>query len=176
MSAIVVRLADAEDLEAINAIYNHYVPVSTTTYDYEPMTLDERRQWFEGRETIHPVTVAVAEGRVVGWGSLHTFRKKDGYRTTVENSVYVHPDRHRCGIGSTVLADLIERARRLGLHAIVAGVDAEQLASLALHAKFGFREVGRITEIARKFDRWLDVIFMELLLDEGGAAASKKLV
>src|SRR5687768_14651654 len=101
-----IRLANDSDLPAINAIYNHYVPVSTTTYDYEPMTPERRRRWFAERETIHPVTVAYYDepssppvpspqppaSDIVGWGSLHTFRNKPGYRRTVENSVYVHPD------------------------------------------------------------------------------------
>ena len=163
-----IRLATAADLPAINDIYNHYVPISTTTYDIQPMSLETRRKWFDDRDPIHPVTVAChdeAPQEVLGWGSLHTFRNKPGYRRTVENSVYVHPDRQREGIGSAILLDQIERAKALGLHVIVAGIDAEQLASLALHYKHGFREVGRFGQIGHKFDRWLDVIFMELLLE-----------
>jgi phosphinothricin acetyltransferase len=176
-----IRLATAADLAAINDIYNHYVPISTTTYDIQPMSLDARRQWFETRDPIHPVTVACdaddesssppasslqpTASPIVGWGSLHTFRNKPGYRLTVENSVYVHPDRQREGIGSAILLDQIERAKALGLHAIIAGIDAEQTPSLALHYKHGFREVGRFGQIGHKFDRWLDVIFMELLLE-----------
>jgi len=159
-----IRLATESDLPAINAIYNYYVPISTTTYDLEPMSMDERRRWFAGRASLHPVTVACRGDEVVGWGSLHTFRNKPGYRLTVENSVYVHPDRQRMGVGSAILADQIERARRLGLHTIVAGIDAEQTASIALHAKHGFREVGNFPEVGRKFDRWLDAIFMQLIL------------
>jgi len=175
-----IRLATAADLPAINDIYNHYVPISTTTYDYEPMPLEERQRWFERHESIHPVTVAYHDDSdslpqdsslkpqaspIVGWGSLHTFRHKPGYRLTVENSVYVHPDNQRDGIGSAILLDQIARARALGLRAIIAGIDAEQTASLGLHYKHGFREVGRFGQIGYKFDRWLDVVFMELLLE-----------
>jgi L-amino acid N-acyltransferase YncA len=167
---MLVRLATAADLAAINDIYNHYVANSTTTYDEQPMTMDERRQWLEGRQPIHPVTVATefdAAGHetVVGYGSLHTFRAKRGYRFTVENSVYVRPDRHRQGVGSDILADQITRAKALGLHAIVAGIDASQAASLAIHAKHGFVEVGRFPQIGHKFGQWLDVVFMERLLE-----------
>ena len=190
MPTVLVRLAAEEDLPAINDIYNHYVQVSTTTYDWEPKSIEDRRTWFAPREPIHPVTVAVrvidssprlqppassltppASGLrppaspILGWGSLHTFRGKIGYRHTVENSVYVHPDHQRAGIGSAILLDQIARARAAGLHAIVAGVDAVQSASLALHLKHGFREVGRFPEVGRKFDRWLDVIFLQLVLD-----------
>jgi phosphinothricin acetyltransferase len=161
---MLIRLATADDLEAINAIYNHYVSVSTTTYDEEPTTLEERRQAFESRQPIHPLTIAVRDGAVVGYGSLHPFRARHGYRFVVENSVYVHPDHHRQGIGSAILVDLIDRARALGLHAIVAGIDAEQAASVAIHAKHGFQHVARFPEIGRKFGRWLDVVFMELIL------------
>src|SRR5262245_39675604 len=100
---LTVRLATAADLEAINAIYNHYVATSPTMYDDEPTSLEERRQSFESRPPIHPLTVACltdASGeKIVGYGSLHTFRGKRGYRFVVENSVYVHPDHHRRGIG-----------------------------------------------------------------------------
>jgi phosphinothricin acetyltransferase len=170
-----VRLATEADLKAINAIYNHYVPISTTTYDLKPMTLAQRRKWFKGREEIHPVTVAlradaagdsadVQEKPIVGWGSLNWWRAKPGYRLTVENSVYVHPDHQRAGVGSAILLDQIERARQLGIHVIVAGIDAEQEASLALHYKHGFREVGRFPQVGYKFDRWLDAVFMQLTL------------
>ena len=166
---LAIRLATAVDLPAINDIYNHYVPLTTTSYDTDPMSLEDRRRWFEGREAIHPVTVATrdtdATETVVGWGSLHTWRSKSGYRTTVENSVYVHPDHLRLGVGSAILADQITRARALGLHAIVAGIDSEQLPSLALHYKHGFREVGRFPQVGRKFDRWLEAIFMQLTLE-----------
>lgn len=164
MPQISIRTATVADLDGINAIYNHYVPISTTTYDVEPMSLDERRQWFEGRDAIHPVTVAERAGEMVGWGSLNVFRAKPAYRPTVENSVYVHPDHQRTGVGSAVLADLIERARALGLHSIVAGIDGEQTASAELHKKFGFVEVARFGEVGYKFGRWLDAIFMQLML------------
>jgi len=189
-----IRLATEADLPAINDIYNHYVPISTTTYELEPTTLAERRRWFAGRAPIHPVTVAEQAGDrrpqtggaetaaaptlqptayslqptacppILGFGSLHTFRNKPGYRFTVENSVYVHPDHHRMGVGSAIILDQIERARQLGLHTIVAGIDKEQTASLALHYKHGFREVGRFPQVGRKFDRWLDAVFMQLIL------------
>jgi phosphinothricin acetyltransferase len=164
MSELLVRLAVEADLPAINAIYNHYVPISTTTFALTPMTIEQRRQWFAGREAIHPATVACRGEAVVGWGSLHTFRAIAGYRQTVENSVYVHPDHQRAGVGAALLADQIDRARAARLHAIVAVIGSEQTASLALHAKFGFREVGRFPQVGRKFDRWLDAVFMQLTL------------
>lgn len=159
-----IRLATTDDLAAINGIYNYYVPTSTCTYDEAPCTLDARHAWFAERGPEYPVTVAELEGRVVGWGSLSPFRTRSAYRFTCENSVYVHHEHHGRGIGGALLADLIERARALGYRAIIAGADAEQGPSIALHAKFGFVEVGRFREVGFKFGRWLDVIFMELYL------------
>ncbi len=161
---MLVRLAAADDFDAITAIYNHYVVVSTTTYDEEPVTADERRRAFAAREAVHPVTVAERDGEILGFGALSPFRARRGYRFTVENSVYVRHDCHRQGVGAAILADQIERARGLGLHAIVAVIDSEQAASIALHAGHGFTEVGRMPQIGWKFDRWLDVVFMERLV------------
>lgn len=166
--SLAIRPATDADLPAINAIYNHYVLTSTTTYDLEPLSLEERQRWFAGRAAIHPVIVVVdeaAEGKIVGWGSLNVFRSKPGYRFTVENSVYVHPEHHRQGIGSLIIEHQIKQAKKLGLHAIVAGIGAEQAPSIALHGKHGFVEVARFPEIGRKFDQWLDVVFMQRLIE-----------
>jgi len=102
---------------------------------------------------------------VVGWGSLSAYHVRSAYRRTVENSVYVHHQPHRRGVGSMLLEELIVCARQLGHHAIIAGIDAEQTASVALHAKFRFEQVGHLKQIGFKFNRWLDEIYMELMLD-----------
>ncbi len=123
-----------------------------------------RRQWFAHHGAQHPVIVAELRREVVGWGSLSAYHARSAYRHTVENSVYVHHDYHRWGIGSTLLQDLIGRARALGHRAIIAGIDGEQNASLALHAKHGFQKVGHLKQVGYKFGRWLDVVYMELVL------------
>jgi L-amino acid N-acyltransferase len=163
--AINLRPATEADLMAINDIYNHYVLHSTCTYQEEPESMEGRRQWFRHHGEEHPVIVAVANGEVTGWGSLSAYHVRSAYCRTVENSVYVHHEQHRRGIGSALLAELIHRARQLGHHAIIAGIDAEQKASVALHTRFGFQKVGHLNQIGFKFNRWLDVIYMELLLD-----------
>lgn len=155
-----LRLATRDDLAAINAIYNHYVPGTTANYDYEPWTIEAREAWFAGRESIHPVTVVTHEGQVVAWGSLGPFRSRIGYRTTAENSIYVHPDYQRRGLGKMILADQLERARALGLHAIVAVIDTLQTGSLALHEQMGFHEAGRFCEVGHKLGGWRDAVFM----------------
>jgi L-amino acid N-acyltransferase len=163
--AIELRPATEADLVAINDIYNHYVLHSTCTYQEAPEPLEGRQQWFRHHGDQHPVLVAVADGKVVGWGSLSAYHVRSAYRRTVENSVYVHPEQHRRGIGSALLRDLVRCARQRGYHAIIAGIDGEQTASVAIHTKFGFKKVGHLSQIGFKFNRWLDVIYMVLLLD-----------
>ena len=164
MGSLNIRAARAEDLGAINAIYNYFVLNSTCTYQTEPETEASRAQWFVNHGEKHPITVGEVDGEVVAWGSLSRFHARAAYGRTVENSVYVHPEFHRRGYGRLILADLIERARGLGHHAIIAGIDAEQRASVALHAGAGFVEVGLLREVGFKFGRWLHVIYMELVL------------
>ena len=162
-----IRLATRADLGAINAIYNHYVTCSTCTYQTEPATDAERAAWFEAHGPKHPVTVAELDGEVVGWASLSRFHPRAAYGRTVENSVYVRHDRHRRGIGSTLLADSIERAAALGHHTIMAIIDQSQQASVDLHKRFGFTHAGHLREVGYKFDRWLDVVYLQRMLDEG---------
>jgi phosphinothricin acetyltransferase len=165
MGDLTIRLAEAGDLGGINDIYNHYVLCSTCTYQTEPETMEARRAWFEGHGEKHPITVAVdGAGRVVGWGSLSEFHERAAYARTVENSVYVHPEAQRRGIGRALLADLIERARELGHHTIIAGIDAEQEASVGLHAAMGFERVALLREVGFKFGRWLHVIYMQRMV------------
>ncbi len=159
-----IRPATEADLVAINDIYNHYVLHSTCTYQEEQEPIESRRRWFSHHGEMHPVIVAAADSQVIGWGSLSAYHARSAYRRTVENSVYIHHQHHRKGIGSLLLGELIARARTLGHRAIIAGIDADQAASVALHAKFQFEKVGHLKEVGFKFGRWLDVIYMELLL------------
>jgi L-amino acid N-acyltransferase YncA len=161
MPAPHIRLATVADLAAINAIYNHYVHTSTCTYQLDPTTDEERRAAFDARGAAHPATVAELDGVVVGWGSLSPFRARGGYASTVENAVYVRHDLHRRGIGAALLRDQIERATAIGHHTIVAVIDAEQTGSLELHRRAGFVHAGTLREAGRKFDRWLDAVFLQ---------------
>jgi L-amino acid N-acyltransferase YncA len=157
-----IRLATEADLPAINAIYNHYVLISTCTYQEQPATEEERRAWFASHGPRHPITAAIdAGGNVLGWGALNAYHARSAYRFTVENSVYVRHDSHRRGIGRLLLTDLLKRAKALGHRTIIAGISADQTASIALHQQAGFVEVGRLREVGFKFDKWLDVIYMQ---------------
>lgn len=159
-----IRPATAADLDAIDAIYNHYVLHSTCTYQTEPETPEDRRAWFDRHGPQHPVVVAEARGEVVGWGSLSAYHARAAYCHTVENSVYVRHDALRRGIGNALLEWLIARAKTIGHHTIIAGIDTEQAASIAFHARHGFTEAGRLREVGFKFGRWLDVVYLQLLL------------
>ena len=161
-----IRLATEADLPAINAIYNHSVMHSTATYQTEPETAEARAAWFARHGPRHPVTVAVRDGVVLGWGSLSPFKERAAYSRTVENSVYVHPEHLRQGIGRALLVDLIVRAREAGHHTIVGIIDAEQPASVALHEALGFKTVAHLKEVGFKFGRWLDVVYVQLMLGE----------
>ena len=155
-----IRLATPADLERINEIYNHFVLHSTCTYQEDPETAAARRAWFDAHGPAHPATVAELDGEVVGWGALSRFRERSAYRFSVENSVYVDQAHHNRGVGSLLLADLVDRARTLGYRVIVAGIDADQPGSVALHSKCGFVHAGRLPNVGFKFGKWLDVIYM----------------
>jgi L-amino acid N-acyltransferase YncA len=164
MSDCTIRLASLEDAETINRIQNHYVLGSTATFHTEPLTMEERAGWFKNRSPAHPVTVAVSGGEVVGWGALEVFRGRRAYRHTAEFSVYVHHAWHRRGIGRAVVIDLVERARALGYHTLVGGCCSESTAVIALLETLRFNRAACFREVGRKFDRWLDVVFLQRLL------------
>lgn len=158
-----IRLATPADAEAIEAIYAHYVATSTCTWQETPGTLAGRHEWLRDREPQHAVTVAAHGGEVVGWGALSPFKKgRSGYRFTVEDSVYVRHDRQRRGIGRALLVDLVARARDAGFRAVIAGISADQTASIAIHAAHGFEIVARLPRVGFKFERWLDLVYMQL--------------
>lgn len=161
-----IRPATMDDAQAISDIYNHYVEHSTCTWDLEPESLDARRQWLAKGSEDHPRIVAESEGEVIGWGSLSPFHSRCGYAKTVEFSVYVRHDQHRRGIGRMIVEDLIERAKKQGHHVVVGSTCSEQSGSLRLQESLGFKKAGQLPELGRKFGRWLDVVYMVLLLDE----------
>ena len=163
-STPLLRLATPIDLAAINAIYNHYVQHSTCTYQTQPETEAARLAWFQRHGPKHPVTVVELDGQIAGWGSLSPYHPREAYAATVENSVYIKADLHRRGLGRTVLEDLIRRAREFGHHTIIAGIDAEQTASIVLHQRCGFTEAGRLKQAGFKFGRWLDIVYLQLML------------
>jgi phosphinothricin acetyltransferase len=164
MSNPIIRLATIADCQAIHDIYNHYVVHSTCTYQTQPEPIENRREWFAGHGPLHPVTVAELNGAVVGWGSLSRFHPRSAYARTVENAVYIHHQYQGRGIGRAIVTDLIDRARALNHHTIIALISAEQQPSIALHEKLGFSKAGHLKEAGWKFDQWLDVLYLQKFL------------
>ncbi|MDO8837930.1 MAG: N-acetyltransferase family protein [Parvibaculum sp.] len=166
-AGVVVRPATEVDLPGILAIYNDAIANTTAIWNETPVDLENRRSWLRERQARgFPVLAAINEsGAVAGYATFGDFRPFQGYRFTVENSVYVRSDLRGLGIAGMLMPPLIEAAASLRMHAMVAGIEAGNLASIRLHERFGFREVARMPEVGRKFDRWLDLVLMQRRID-----------
>lgn len=165
-----MRIRDAEehDLEGIMAIYNDAVEHTTAIWNDTKVDLDNRLAWLaDRRRSGYPVLVAVGDGgNVLGYASFGDWRPFDGYRHTVEHSVYVQADARGRGIGKALMKALIERAKAIGKHVMVAGIEAGNTGSIRLHEKLGFEQVGLLKEVGTKFGTWLDLAFLQLDLDQ----------
>jgi phosphinothricin acetyltransferase len=159
-----VRPAEREDLPAILGIYNHYVRHTPVTFEVVPPTVEDRGEWFarHGRTGRHRLLVA-EEGAsaVVGWASTSEFRPRAAYATTVESSVYCHPEAQGRGLGSCLYRELFRAIEHEDIERVVAGVTLPNPASAALHLRFGFVPVGTFHRVGRKFDRYWDVAWFE---------------
>ncbi len=163
-----VREARAADLPVIFEIYNHEVAHGTATFDTEPRVAGQDDGWLTQRDRgRHPVLVAAAGERVVGWASLSPWSERGGYARTVEGSVYVDADHRGEGVGRLLLEALIERARDAGLGVILARIAEANEASVGLFEAFGFTHIGTQRRCGEKFGRILDVELMDLQLDGG---------
>ena len=163
-----IRDAEDRDLEGVTAIYNDAVEHTTEIWNEITIDVENRQAWLADRlQAGYPVLVAVSDdGEVLGYSSFGDWRAWDGYRHTVEHSVYVRADQRGTGVGKALMAALIERARTLGKHVMVAGIEAGNIGSIRLHEKLGFEQTGLLRQVGTKFGRWLDLAFMQLTLDE----------
>lgn len=162
---MIVRDATAADLPAVLDIFNEVVATSTAIYMESPTTLEERHAWWQSRLTAgFPVLVVEDHSGVCGFASFGGFRDRPGYRFTVEHSVYARSDRRGSGVGSVLMAALIARARAMGKHVMIAGVDAENAGSIRFHERHGFQRVAHFKQVGFKFGRWLDLVFLQLTL------------
>jgi phosphinothricin acetyltransferase len=159
-----IRNAKESDIGSINDIYNYYVLNSTCTAQTEPEPKEEREKWLREHTGKYVAVVAEWEGQVVGWGSLSKYHRRYAYWPTTEDSVYVKHDMVHRGRGRAILAELIKRARENGFHSVMGVISSEQQASIRLHELYGFVEVGHLREVELKFNRRLDVTFMQLML------------
>ena len=168
---VIIRPAEDRDLPGILAIYNDVIATSTAIYTEVPSTLDERRIWLEGRRAQgFPVLVAAEGVDVLGFSSFGEWRGAwPGYRYTVEHSVHVRADRRGQGLGRRLVEALFPLARELDKHVMIAGVDADNAASLRFHERLGFERVAHFREVGHKFGHWLDLVFLQRFLDAAGA-------
>lgn len=160
---IKIREAIEADLPAMLIIYNDIIVNTTAVWHDEPHTLAMRKEWFEQRKQQgFPIFVAIQDEKILGFSTIGPFRPWPGYRYTVENSVYVAKESRGRGVANLLMPPIINAARELKLHAIVAGIEASNTTSIALHNKFGFVEVAHFKEVGFKFGRWMDLKFLEL--------------
>jgi phosphinothricin acetyltransferase len=166
LTRLSIRDASEGDLAAIFAIYNEAILSSTATWDLEQVAALEQLAWLREHQAPYAAVVAGEGDAIYGWGSLSRYRAKEGYRFSVEDTIYVRPDRLRQGVGRALLSHLVDRARAGGFRTVLAKISAENEASIKLHKAMGFFEAGREQQVGFKFGRWLDLVTMQLLLDD----------
>ncbi|MCV4289517.1 GNAT family N-acetyltransferase [Pseudomonas capsici] len=171
-----IRDALPADLPGILAIYNDAVLNTTAIWNEQPVDLANRQAWFEARKVqAYPILVAVDDaGEVLGYSSFGDWRPFEGFRHTVEHSVYVRTDQRGKGLGPRLMAALIERARLCDKHIMVAAIESGNAASIALHERLGFKTTGQMPQVGTKFGRWLDLTFMQLDLSPGALAPASQ--
>ncbi len=163
---IQIRPYQTKDTQPILDIINHNILHSTALYDYAVRSYEQQKNLLEDKISKNfPVIVAELDGQVTGFGMYGEFRFREAYKFTVEHSVYVNQNFHGKGIGKVLLQELIALAKKQKLHTMIAVIDAENQGSVAFHEQFGFKTVGVIKESGYKFDRWLDSVFMQLILE-----------
>ena len=160
-----IRTAKEDDLPRLLEIYNDIIIITTAVYDYEPHTIEMRKQWWEAKKAQgFPVFVAEEDGRIVGFSSIGPFRAWAAYKYSVENSVYVASNARGKGIGKLLIPPLLDASKSLGMHTVIAGIDATNEASIKLHKRFGFEEVAHFKQVGWKFERWLDLKFLQVMI------------
>jgi L-amino acid N-acyltransferase len=161
-----LRDATEEDLPSILTIYNHAIETTTAVFDYRPHTLPMRYEWFRNkRAAALPVVVAVENRAVIGFATYGPFRAWPAYKYTVEHSVYVVSNARRRGVGRALVKEMVTIAGRNQMHSVIAGIVSDNLPSLQLHRSLGFVDAGCLHQVGYKFGLWLDLMFLELILE-----------
>ena len=163
-NGLIIRRAAQADLEDIRRIYNHAILRTTATFNTEPKTLEDWEQTYAQQTERYPLLVAAVDGKVAGWALIRPYGHRQAYEHSVENAIYLDDDYQGRGIGSALLGELIGMARELGFHTVLALIVAGNDASVKLHEKHGYAQVGVLREVGRKFDRWLDIVVMQRML------------
>ena len=157
-------MAAGADVPAITRIYNQAVLHSTSTFDTVPLSEEERRMWLALHDDDAPVLVAQVDEDVVGYASLSKWSEKKAYDKTVQFSIYLDENYRGQGIGVKLSEAILKYAKELGIHCVISLISAGNEVSFGLHRKLGFRYMGVMQEAGRKFDRYIDVHFYQLLL------------
>ncbi|KKC31658.1 GNAT family N-acetyltransferase [Devosia psychrophila] len=165
MSDFTLRSFRWADVPAITAIYNHYVEHTAITFDTEmPGEPAMAEKFGHLLELGHPLIVAEIAGKLVGYAYASFYRPRAAYRFTCEDSIYLHPDAKGRGIGKALLTELLAQSKAFGFKQMIAVITAETTNSIVIHEKFGFRHVGRYEAVGYKFDRWHDIVHLQLAL------------
>jgi len=175
---LTIREATRDDLEAITAIYARHVETGTASFELEAPDVGEMaRRYLDITTRGLPYVVAQrspADRTVAGYAYASLYRPRPGYRYTVEDSVYVDAGCTGLGVGKALLAAIVGRADQLGYRQMIAIIGgSDNLASIRLHASLGFEQVGRLADVGRKFDRWIDSVLMQRALGPGATTAAK---
>jgi L-amino acid N-acyltransferase YncA len=165
-SEVIIRRAKLADAAPITEIYNEAILTTTATFDTETKTVEEGERWLQAHDERHPILVAVADGKVVGWASLTRWSDRPAYADTAETSFYVHSTQRGRGAGRRLKAAIIEEACRLGYHTLIARVAEGSAESLHLNESAGFVLVGTLKQVGRKFGKLLDVHILQKMLRE----------
>lgn len=163
MSDYQLRQFEWADVPAITAIYKHYVENTAITFDTEVPGEEAIAEKYAGlRKLGHPLIIAELDGQPVGYAYASFYRPRAAYRFTCEDSIYLHPDAKGRGIGKALLTELLLQSRAFGFKQMIAVITADTANSIAIHDKFGFRHVGRYEAVGYKFDRWHDIVHLQL--------------
>jgi phosphinothricin acetyltransferase len=163
-SDLLIRPGDLADLPRLTAIYNHYITETPTTFDLDPFTVEQRRDaWFAhyARTGRHRLLVAERAGEILGYTTSSQFRPKRAYETTVEMTIICAPEAVGQRLGQRLYEAIFPELAKEDVHAAVAGITLPNDASCALHERFGFRMVGVLPEVGRKFGKYWDVAWYE---------------
>lgn len=167
MNSLTIRQAEESDLPLLTELYNHYIQHTPITFDIKPYTVEQRREWFEhyNHTPRHRLLVACLDGVVKGYACSSLFRIKEAFLTSVETSVYLFPTATGTGVGSALYRALFNEISNADVHRAYAAITVPNPSSIALHQKFGFKLAGRFHQVGRKFDRYHDVEWWELALN-----------
>ncbi|GAA4769918.1 GNAT family N-acetyltransferase [Microbacterium gilvum] len=168
-----IRDARPGDAQRIAEIYNHAVAHTTAIWNDELVSVENRAAWIAQRQGDGFPVIVVADDldEAVGYATYGPWRPHDGYRHTVEHSVYVRGDQRGRGLGRALMEALIARGRAQRMHVMIAAVESSNAASIGLHERLGFENTGTLHQVGEKFGGWLDLTFLQLVLDDRATPA-----